>query len=75
MEKINDCSGLGVERGNVAALPRIAAKARIGEIIEIRPAAVLAANDVIYLMRRVRVIFMKKAIFATVGCALRYRSP
>jgi len=34
-----------------------------------------AANDVVYLMRRIRIVFMKEAILASVVGAFRDESP
>jgi hypothetical protein len=54
---------------DIAPLPCIASKASIGKVVGIRLAAMFAVNDVVYLMRRVRIAFMKKAILTPKGGA------
>ncbi len=57
------------QAGNVRTLPCVAADAGECEIVRRGTPAVLAADDVIDLMRRERVFFMDEAIFATTSCS------
>jgi hypothetical protein len=62
VEERRERAGFRVNRTDIAPLPCIASKASIGKVVRLRLAAMFAANDVVYLMRRVRITFMKKAI-------------
>jgi hypothetical protein len=59
-----------IKRANIATLPHIASKASVSEVVWIGQTSVLAADDVVDLMRIVGVVFMKEAVsgirFATV---------
>jgi len=62
---------LGIERANIASLPGIATETRKSEITDLRTPAVLATNEVIDLMRRIRIVLMKQAVFAPMPSAFR----
>ena len=53
------------EARDIGTLPRIAADASEGKVIRRRVTAVLSTDDVIDLMRRKRIVFVKQAILAT----------
>jgi hypothetical protein len=56
------------DRTNITAFVAIAKRTRIGEITLLSWAAVLLANDVVYLTAEVGIIFVNQAIFAqTIG--------
>jgi hypothetical protein len=75
VEETHERAGLRVERTDITPLPCIASKAGIGKVIGIREPAMFAANDVVYLVRRIRIIFMKKAILTPVSSAFCHESP
>jgi len=75
VEERRERAGFTVNRTDIAPLPCIASKASIGKVVGIRLAAMFAANDVVYLMRRVRIAFMKKAILTSKGGAFCDESP
>jgi hypothetical protein len=75
VEERRERAGFRVNRTDIAPLPCIASKASIGKVIGIRLAAMFTANDVAYLVRRVRIAFMKKAIFTSKGGAFCDESP
>ena len=56
----------GIDRANVAPFPRIASNTGIREVAGIGRSAVLTTNDVVDLMRRVRIVFVKKAILTAI---------
>lgn len=56
----------GIDRANVAPFPRIASNTGIREVAGIRRSAVLTTNDVVDLMRRIRIVFVKKTILTAV---------
>jgi hypothetical protein len=64
-----------IDRANVAPLPRIASNAGIREIAGIRGSAVFTTNDVVDLMRRIRIVFVKKAILTAIRGAFGDESP
>jgi hypothetical protein len=74
VEESDQRSAPWVDRADVAPLPRVAPNAGIREVSGIRRSAVLTANNVVDLMRRIRIVFMKKAILATVRGAFRDES-
>jgi hypothetical protein len=53
MKQRNDLAPAAIERPNIAPLPCIAACASIGEIVVLRQSAMLPADDVVYLMRKI----------------------
>ena len=63
-------SGTGINRGNVAPLVPIAQNASVRQVVQGGGASVLAADDMVDLMRETGVIFMDEAVFATVVCAV-----
>ena len=75
VEERHERAGFRVKRTDIAPLPCIASKASIGKVVGIRLAAMFAANDVVYLMRRVRIVFMKKAILTAKDGAFCDESP
>ena len=75
VEETHEFAGLSIDRTDIAPLPCITSKASIGKVVGIRLAAMFAANDVVYLMRRVRIAFMKKAILTSKGGAFCDESP
>jgi hypothetical protein len=46
-----------VKRTDVAPLPSVASQASEGEVIQVGQTTVFAADDVIYVMRRIGVVF------------------
>jgi hypothetical protein len=75
VEEGRERAGFGVNRTDIAPLPCIASKASIGKVLGIRFAAMFAANDVVYLMRRVRAAFIKKGILTSKGGTFCDESP
>jgi hypothetical protein len=75
VKKAHDRASLGINRTDIAALPRIASKAGISKVVDFRWTAVLAADDVVYLMRRIRIVFVKKAVLTPVRGAFCNESP
>jgi len=63
-------AGLSVNRTDVAPLPHITPKASIGKVAGIRLPAMLTADDVVNLMRRIRIAFVKEAVLTPKGSAL-----
>ena len=74
MEEMHQRSTQRINRADAAALPRVAANAGIREVAGIRRSTVLATNDVVDLMRRIRIVLVKKAILTTIRGALRDES-
>jgi hypothetical protein len=71
VEETHERSGLKVQRTNIAPLPCIASKTGVGEIVRSRCPAMFAADDMVYLMWRIRIVFMKETILTSIGGALR----
>lgn len=61
-----------IDRSDIAPLVAIAENAGVCQIVEIGRAAVLAANDVIDLVRKTCVFFVEEAIFASIIRAAGY---
>jgi hypothetical protein len=74
IEKRNQTSRARGQRPNIGTLPQIATEATISEVIPGRRAAVLPAHNMIYLVRRIRVILIQQTVFATELRALGYQS-
>jgi hypothetical protein len=51
VEKTHERASVRIERTNVAPLPCIASKAGKGKVVDFRHPAMLAADDMVYLMR------------------------
>jgi hypothetical protein len=68
-------AGLSVEGTDIASFPDIASKAGIGEVSWFRLSAMFPADDVVNLMRRVRIFFVDQAIFTPVTGAIGNQSP
>jgi hypothetical protein len=66
VEETDERATPGIDRANVAPLPRIASDAGIREVAGIRRSAVLTTDDVVDLMRRIRIVFVKKAILTAI---------
>ena len=66
VEETHERSTPEIDRADVAPLPRIASNTGIREVIGIRRSAVLTTYDVVDLMRRIRVVFVKKAILTAI---------
>ena len=75
MEPRNNLTGSRIERCDVASLLGVASKAGIGQVVLVGTPTVLAADDVVYLMGRIRIVFMKEAIFAPMRGAFCNESP
>jgi hypothetical protein len=71
VKETHERSGLTIERAHVAPLPCIASKAGESEIIDFRGPAMLAADDMVYLVWRIRIFFMKKAVLTDARRALQ----
>jgi len=71
VEEIHERPTPGIDRANVAPLPRIAPNAGIREVAGIRRSAVLTTDDVVDLVRRIRIVFVKKAILTAIRGAFR----
>ena len=69
VERGSERAGFRIKRTDIAPLPGIASKASIGKVVGIRLATMFSADDVVYLMRRIRIAFMKKAILTSKGGA------
>ena len=63
-----------MDRSDVATLIAIAQNAGKRQILEVGNAAVLAAHDMIYLVRKASIGFVDKAVFATMSSAAGYVS-
>jgi len=50
---------LSIDRTDIGSLPRIAANTSVSEVISVRSASMFAADDVIDLMGRIRILFME----------------
>jgi hypothetical protein len=74
VEETHERSTPGIDRANVASLPRIRSDAGIREVAGIRRSAVLTTYDVVDLMRRIRIVFVKKAILTAICGAFRNES-
>jgi hypothetical protein len=74
VEETDERATPGIDRANVAPLPRIASNAGVREVACIRRPAMLTANDVVDLMRRIRIVFVEKAILAAIRGAFRHES-
>jgi hypothetical protein len=74
VEEIHERATPGIDRANVAPLPCVASNAGIREVAGIRRSAVLTANYVVDLMRRIRIVFVKKAILTAMRGAFRDES-
>jgi len=66
VEQIHESAGLRVKRTDITPFPRVASQASIGKIVGIGQSAMFAADDVVYLMRRIRIAFMKEAILTAI---------
>ena len=75
VEEKRERAGFRVNRTDIAPLPCIASMASIGKVVGIRLPAMFAANDVVYLMRRIRIVFVKEAILTAKGGAFCDESP
>ena len=75
VEEADEGATLNVDRTDIASLPRVASETGICKIIEIRSPAMFAANDVVDLMRRIRIFFMQEAVLASIGRAFGDESP
>ena len=64
MEQRADSVHFKTEAGDIGTLPRVAADASEGKVVRRGITAVLSTNDVIDLMWRERIVFMKQAILA-----------
>ena len=69
MEKPDGLSSGRVECGNVAAFMTIAKNAGVGQILKRRYTAMLAADEVVNLMRKANVVFVNQALLASVAGA------
>ena len=72
VEETHERPGLTIERAHVAPLPCIASKASVGEVVYF---AMLAADDMVYLVWRIRIVFMKKAVLTPMPGAFCNESP
>jgi hypothetical protein len=75
VEETYKCAGLSVEGTNIGPFPRVASKAGIRQVAGIRLPAMFTADDVVYLMRRVRVVLVKVTILTPVAGAFCDESP
>ena len=50
VEETHERASLRIERADVTPLPRIASKASIREVVNFRETAMLAADDMVYLV-------------------------
>jgi hypothetical protein len=74
VEETHERSTQMIDRADVAPLPRVASNAGIGEVAGIRRSAALTANDVVDLMRRIRIVLVTKAMLTTIRGAFRVES-
>jgi hypothetical protein len=74
VEKTHKLTRMRLNRADVAPLPRVAPQAGVRKVYGVRPATMFAANDVIDLMRRIRVTFMDEAILASLFRTLGNRA-
>ena len=69
VEEADERAAPVAERADVAPFPCVASKTSVGKVVSIRSSAMFAADDVVYLMRRIRIVFMKEAILTSVAGA------
>lgn len=75
MEETDERPSLRFNRTDITPLPCIAPKASIRKVVGIRQAAMFAANDVVYSMRRIGIAFMKEAILTPICGSFCDESP
>jgi hypothetical protein len=75
MEEAHKRTGLSVERTDIAPFPCVAPETGIGEVLGFRSPTMFATDDVVYLVSRVRIVFMKEAILTAIASAFCYESP
>ena len=75
MEEVHERTGLSIERTDIAPFPCVAPKTGIGEVVGFRSPAMFATDDVVYLVWRVRIVFMKEAILTAIASAFCNESP
>jgi hypothetical protein len=74
VEEVYEPTAFSIERTDIAPFPCIAAKTGIRQILSVRSSAMFAADDVIYLMRRVGIVFVKETILTAMTGALSNES-
>ena len=62
------------DRAYVGPFPGVTTNTSVGKVIRIGAASMFAADNVIYLMRRIRVSFVEETIFTAISCAFRDES-
>ena len=75
VKETHECAALGIQRTNIAPFPSVAPKTSVGKVPRTRLPAMFAADNVVYLMRRIRIVFVKQAILTSVGGAFCDNSP
>lgn len=73
MIKSHDLAGFRIDLTHIAPLPRVAPDAGPREVFRVRGAIVLLADNVAHLMRRIRVVFVKKAVLALMTSSCRHK--
>jgi hypothetical protein len=71
IEQRNKLARLRIDGSNIATFPRIATQASISEVLECGHSSVFPTNDVVYLVRRVRIIRVQEAVFTSMPRAFR----
>lgn len=74
VEQRNKVARFRIDRSNVTAFPGIATQAGISEVLERGRPSVLPANDVVYLVRRIGIIFVQKTVLTSVPSAFRNKT-
>lgn len=72
VKKSNGPSCARIDRRNITPLVAVTENAGICQVVALRRAAMLAANDMINLVRKTCVVLVDKAILATIVRAVSY---
>lgn len=72
IEQQDRISGRRIDRSDVAAFIAVAEDAGVCQVLKIGGTTVLAAHDVIDLMRKTDIVLVDKAVFATMSSAGGY---
>ena len=75
MEEAHKRTGLSVERTDIAPFPCVAPETGIGEVLGFRSPTMFATDDVVYLVWRVRIVFLKGAILTAIASPFCDESP
>ena len=66
IEQRGKLPGVGTDSSDIAAFRGIASQTSMGQVVRLRCAAMFSADNVINLMRRIRIVFVEQAILTPV---------